>query len=343
MPCSHCRLYLAHIFAVAGLWLLSAGVSTAQNRADPDAGKTGSPTAKEKKTASGRRGEEPKPVTEQETIKRLMEGIKRLQKEGKLAESDRQAADLAARNPGSTAAQALKRTTSIANQVEANRQLRDGIDRGGSDALRGVERSALAGGDEIIFPKDWKQRTAKRRSSNDVPLTAKEKAILRALDSEITADFKNARLEDVIEYRQTRTGLSIAVSQPAMEESGVSYDSPVTVRVKGVTVRFLLRRVLSELGLAYVIKNETVEVVTPAQARANMVTRVYYIGDLLFGGEFDRFFQAAQLIDLIQDTVDSQSWKGRGGAGTLFYDDLRRALVIKQNAELQPLLSSGLR
>src|SRR5437660_8098663 len=103
MPCSHYRLYLAHIFAVAGLWLLSAGVSTAQNRADPDAGKTGPPTAKEKKTASGRRGEEPKPVTEQETIKRLMEGIKRLQKEGKLAESDRQAADLAARNPGSAA------------------------------------------------------------------------------------------------------------------------------------------------------------------------------------------------------------------------------------------------
>jgi hypothetical protein len=281
--------------------------------------------------------------SEQETTKRLMEGIKRLQKEGKLAESSRQAADLAAQKPDSPAAQALQRTTSTANQLAANRQLRDGIDRGAADSLRGVDRSAAAGDEDITYPRDWKQRTSGRKSSNAVPLTARERSILHALDSEVSLRFQNSRFQDVIEYLETITGLPIAVSQAALEEGGVTYDTPVTLRLKGVSVRFALRKLLADLGLGYVIRNETVEIVTAAQARENQVTRVHYIGDLLFGGPVHRAWQAAQLIDLIQSTVDPQSWQGKGGTGTIFYDDVRRALVIKQNAELQPVLSSGLR
>jgi hypothetical protein len=301
------------------------------------------PAASESKRALAGRREDAPAATDQETTQRLMEGIKRLQKEGKLAQSEQQAADLAARKPDSPAARALQRSTSIANQSAANRELRDGIDRGAADALRGVERSAVASGEDVTYPKDWKTRSASRKSSNAVPLTARERAILHALDSEISVRFENSRFEDVIEYLQTMTGLPIVLSPAALEEAGVSYDSPVTLRVKGVTARFVLRKVLAELGLGYVIRNETVEVVTPAQVRENRVTRVYYIGDLLFGGPVHRAFQAAQLMELIQGTVDPQSWEGKGGAGTMFYDDHTRSLIIKQNAELQPVLSSGLR
>src|SRR5262249_48943637 len=145
---------------------------------------------------------------------------------------------------------------------------------------------------DITYPQDWKTRTASLKSANAVPLTAKERAILRALDSEISVRFENSRLEDVIEYLEAMTGLPIVLSPAALEEAGVSYDSPVTLRVKGVTARFVLRKVLAELGLGYVIRNETVEVVTPAQVRENRVTRVHYIGDLLFGGPVHRAFQA---------------------------------------------------
>jgi hypothetical protein len=292
---------------------------------------------------AGRRRDDVQAPTGEETTKRLMKGIKRLQKEGKLAESDRQAAELAARKPDSPAAQALQRTTSTANQLAANRDIREGIDRGASDSLRGVDRSAVAGGEDITYPRDWKQRTGSRKSSNYVPLTARERSILKALDSPVSARFENSRFEDVIEYLQTMTGLPIAVSKAALEEAGVTYDSPVTLRVKGVTARFALRKLLADLDLGYVIRNESLEVVTAAQARENMVTRVHYIGDLLFGGPIHRAWQAAQLMELIQDTVDPQSWQGKAGAGSIFYDDARRALVIKQNAELQPVLSSGLR
>jgi hypothetical protein len=265
--------------------------------------------------------------TSQESILQLREGIKKWQKEA-----------------SSPAAQtATDRTNTTANRVTENRQLQTERERGANDALRQVDRTALLPKSDFELPRDWKPRTQNRRGSNDIPLTGKERAILRALDSSISVSFKSSRFEDVIDYLQTVTGLPILVDKTALEEVGASYDSPVTLQVKGVALRTLLRKILGDLGLTYVIREETLQVVTPQQARENMVVRVQYIGDLLFGDELQRRFQAAQLMELITSTLDPQSWEVHGGAGKIFYDDLRKALVIKQSAELQPVLSGGLR
>ena len=53
-------------------------------------------------------------------------------------------------------------------------------------------------------------------------------------------------------------------------------------------------------------------------------------------------FEAAMLIDLIQSTVDPQSWQANGGAATIAYHPLTRSLVIKQTAEFHGKLSGML-
>jgi hypothetical protein len=238
---------------------------------------------------------------------------------------------------------AADRTNATANRVIENRQLQSERERRTTDALRAVDKTALVPRSDFELPKDWKTRIQNRKGSNDVPLTAKEKAILRALDAPLSVSFKNSRFEDVIDYLHTVTGLPIIMDKMALEEAGVTYDTPVTLQVKGVTARSLLRKILGDLGLAYVIKEETVQVVTAQQAREMLVVRITYVGDLLFGGELARRIQAAQLISLITSTMDPQSWEVNGGQGKILYDDLRRSLVIKQSAELQPVRSGGLR
>src|SRR5207253_2401275 len=111
-----------------------------------------------------------------------------------------------------------------------------------------------------------KARMQNRKGSNDVPLTAKERVILRTLDSTISVAFSNSRFEDVSDYLQTLTGLRIVMDKTALEEAGVTYDSPVTLRVNGVTVRSLLRKILGDLGLAYIVKDEAIQIVTAQQA-----------------------------------------------------------------------------
>src|SRR5262249_4139738 len=153
-----------------------------------------------------------------------------------------------------------------ANRIIENRQLQAERERRTNDALREVDRTAVVPKNDFELPKGWRARTQKRKGSNDIPLTDKERAILRTLDSTVSVAFRNSRFEDVIDYLQTLTGLRIIVDKTALEEAGVTYLSPVTLQANGVTVRSVLRKVLGDLGLAYVIKDEAIQVVTPQQA-----------------------------------------------------------------------------
>ena len=69
-------------------------------------------------TAAQRRVQADQAQTEQEQVKQLFEGIKRLQKEGKFEAASRQASELARRSPSNPAAVALQRQAAIAGEPE---------------------------------------------------------------------------------------------------------------------------------------------------------------------------------------------------------------------------------
>src|SRR5262249_6202638 len=252
----------------------------------------------------------------------------RLQKEGKLEAAARQASELAQRQPSNSAAQAASRTSATAEQVAANRQLQVERDQRTSGILRGIDKSGMPPKGDIEYAKDWQEKTRNRKPITSARLTAKEEAVMRSLNSPISVRFKDSRFEDVMDYIQTVTGQPIVADKAALDDAGVSYDTPVTLTLRNVSVRFLLRKLLSDLGLAYVVKDEVVEVISQVQARNMMTVKTYYIGDLARNR-----IQAAVLIDLIQSTIDPESWKANGGLGTIVYHPLTRSLVIKQTAE----------
>ena len=115
--------------------------------------------------------------------------------------------------------------------------------------------------DDITFPKDFRERT-KNRKSQLIPLTAKEKAIMQSLGTPISVNFKDSRFEDVIEYLATFTNQPIVLDKNDLADAQVTYETPVNVRVRSVSVRSLLRKILNELGLTYVIKDEVIQVVS---------------------------------------------------------------------------------
>jgi hypothetical protein len=277
---------------------------------------------------------------------------------------------------GVQAAQQMNRTTS---ELEKARQLQKDRERQLSAGYRDVDKSATLSNGDIEFPNDWKERTKGRTST--VQLTAKERAILQALNTTISVNFRNSKLEDVIEYLRTYTGQPILLDREGMKESEVAYDTAVTLNVKGVTVRTVLRKILGDLGMTYVIKDEMIEATSAQRAREMMVARRYYIGDLLAGlstmgntgniqgalanpGVFPGGVRplvgfpftpmpnpqlqtmrnldcAKQLIELIQSSVDPPSWQLNGGNGAITFNAASMSLIIKQSAEVHALLESG--
>src|SRR5207244_12994854 len=159
-------------------------------------------------------------------------------------------------------------------------------------------------------------------------------AIFRRLNKLISPTFKESHLQDVIEYLQTLIGQTIVLDPRAMEEAGITYDTPVTLKLKNVAVRTVLKKVVRDLGLTYVIKDEVIEVITHEKAKSMMSVRVYSVADLVNDPtELGTVLQAAMRLDRIQSTLDPETWKANGGAGTIVYNPLTRSLVIKQTAE----------
>ena len=320
----------------------------------------------EKKEKAVNRAETGRAVMDAQTnrIKTGLKTVKDLQDRGQLGQANKEATELAKEHPEKPATQIAEKNALKADQIAAARRVKADRAQATVAATRDIEKSATPAVQDMEFPKDWREKTKNRTLV--VKLTAKEKSLLQALNSPITVDFKNSKFEDVIEYLQTFVGQTILVDQESMREAEASYDSPVTAKVRNVTTRTILRKILGDLGLTYVIKDETIYVMSHQRAREMMVVRGYYVGDVLsvmstlpsntlgnpatFDAAVNSSVQAhainvvqnvKTIIEMIQSSVDPSSWLLNGGRGTITFDAPSMSLIIKQSAEVHAQMGNS--
>jgi hypothetical protein len=218
-------------------------------------------------------------------------------------------------------------------------------------ALRSVEESGVLPASDYEFPPrdKWLELTKKRSPASK--MTAKERALLRTLSSVINVDFKENTLSQVIDWLEKATGQTIIVDKRALEEVGVTYDTPITLKTKS-TVRTVLKRILADLNLAYVVKDEVIQVTSIARAKEMVTTRTYYLGDLVavtdfrFGpilSQLQMLQNVQQLIALITKNIEPQSWRVNNpdALGEIIFHPATMSLVVKQTAEVHFSLSGG--
>lgn len=294
---------------------------------------------------------------ETQQINRVLQYITALQKDGKTAEAKKAAEELLQRYPNALAGQAANSNSTVIDQVHALRNLKSEQANRYVGAMTDVSRSALPPIGDVEFPKDWAQKMKNRVDINKPVLSAKEKDILKALGTPIPVDFKETPFNDAIQYLSDKIGQPILLDKAALNEAQVTSETPVTLQIKGITTRTALRKILGDLGLAYVVKNETIQVVTEKQAKESMVVRTYFLGSLLAGGGLNdtgiRFNpwvdqqQAMQnvvnIVQMIQNSVDPSSWQSNGGSGTIMFHAPTMSLIVRQTAEVHAMLGGMMR
>src|SRR5262249_26692868 len=123
------------------------------------------------------------------------------------------------RSPASEAEERIKSMSEKAGADRINRSERERRTAGGT---REVERSAMPPTGTVEFPKDWAKRIASSKFRQTGPqLTEKEKKLLKALNSTLSVDFKDNKLEDVVDYLSERTGLTILLDKSALRDAKV--------------------------------------------------------------------------------------------------------------------------
>ena len=181
--------------------------------------------------------------------------------------------------------------------------------------------------------------------------------MLQALARPIQAEFKSAKFQDVLDHISNATGRTIILDKGALDEAQINYDTPVSFPVKTpVATRTVLRSVLGQLNLTYVVRDNVIQVTSQMRAKDMMVTRSYYIGDIvlasgLFGGaaQWGTALDQAQLaqnvagvVEMITNSIDPTSWQGKGGTGAIGFNIPTMSLIIRQSAEVHAMIRGGL-
>jgi hypothetical protein len=246
------------------------------------------------------------------------------------------------KGPSAIAQQVIENTgAAVDSSARVNREKAKGY----NSVVSGLGAGSIPPEGDIAFPKDWAAKTKMRAGYAGPKLSDKEIALVKALNSVMSVEFNETPLKSALELIQERTGQSIIVEPASLKEANIEYaNETVTFKANKAAVSTILRVILRNSGLTYVIKEGTLQVVTPARAREMMVVRTYPISDLVatndLAQQFGPFVARAQmlinvqnLINSIQSTVDPSIWQANGGGGSIQFFEPGMALIIRAPAE----------
>jgi hypothetical protein len=215
-----------------------------------------------------------------------------------------------------------------------------------------IERSAVLTDGDIAFAKDWKQLTERRKKTVGQQLTEKEVALLKILNSTMSVNYDKEKFKAVIGHIQDKTGLSIIIDPASLQDANIDYEADtVEFKVEKVSVRTILKKVLGDKGLTYIIKEGAIQVMTPKRASEHTVTRSYDIADLVapstqmqgrFGplmGQMQRQQNAQMLANMIASTIEPSYWQPNG-PGVIQYYAPTQSLIIRASAEMHYQMAS---
>lgn len=282
-------------------------------------------------------------------IQRQMQEIRDLRAAGKTFDANRLQDDLRRRYPDNPTI-ALAGTIASRNQALADaRQYDNQRDNAWGAIQRDIERASTPEARDYNLPSNWVELS--KRRSQATQLTKTERAILEALNTPVSVDFNGEKFDEVIKYLEKVMKQPIIVPQAVLAEVQVTSDTPVKLKTDRVSMRTVLKKLLAEVGLAYVIKDQTIQVMTTRGAAETMSTRTYYVGDLVtvvdlrFGpiaNQFQMIENVNRLMALVVQSVDPNSWWPNGG-GRISFDPVTMSIVVRQSAEVHMMLGVGLR
>lgn len=164
-------------------------------------------------------------------------------------------------------------------------------------------------------------------------------AMEAALKRTVDAEFEDEELSSVVGKLLGDAKLPYFVDYGALEDEGVRFnDHTVSANLRGLTLGRTLNLILSELELAWTIKDEVIVIVSHDKAEDALTTRVYRVTDLLDNPRDPT--DALELIKTVQAHCSPNTWDPVGGAGVSAYLPQRAALVVSTTREVHQQVDS---
>lgn len=172
----------------------------------------------------------------------------------------------------------------------------------------------------LRYPPDWPELTVRRLASlqGEDEMSERDRQVEQQLAQEVPVDFEANTLANVVDYFRNITGMNIAVNWQALQATGVTQDTPITLKLRNVPVRKALQLVLEQATLStldpitYSVDEGIVRISTQADLQRTTVVRVFDIRDLLVAVPT---FSDVPVFDLAQVLGGANQNGGGGGGG----------------------------
>ena len=208
----------------------------------------------------------------------------------------------------------------------------------------------------LTYSHDWHEidarRTAPKHGLSQAESEPWRQQIATQLDQEITLDFQDTDLVDVIAFLQRITNVNFVIDPAVIAGGSVP---PVTLRVEAMKLRYVLDYVMRLTSLNYAMRDQAIYVSNTQGLRGDVYMKLYDIRDLLQGmtqfpgpdldipepgGSGSRLLapiadaqppEVATFTEIIQKVVAPTTWTADSGASI---GDYQGSMVITQSADV---------
>jgi type II secretory pathway component GspD/PulD (secretin) len=166
-----------------------------------------------------------------------------------------------------------------------------------------------------------------------------------ALSNKVSLEADNFPLKDVLQSLAKQAKITIVLTRK-IEDAGVSPDQPVTKEFKDISLRSMLRLILDDLNLTYMVKDEVLKITTieDGQSPENLLLKIYPVKDLVFATENEANglpkHDFDPLIELITSSIEPDSWQDVGGPGFIGGFSNASSLVIRQRTDIHEQIAA---
>lgn len=152
-----------------------------------------------------------------------------------------------------------------------------------------------------------------------------DQRIHMALRDETSNNFVDTPLMDAVRSISKLHDIPMLVDARALEESGLTVDTPVSIALHRVSLRSFLRLMLRDLDLTYLVKDEVMQITTVEAAEQSLETRMYDLPKLLSS-------KTDKVLAALQSAVVPNTWSSVGGASTA--NSIDHVLIVSTTSDV---------
>lgn len=174
-------------------------------------------------------------------------------------------------------------------------------------------------------------RPAAKRLAPD-PRRDTEAKIFAALDAVGDEDWLETPLEELSAKLEAKYAIRVALDRDALDAEGLSGETPVSIKAKGVRLGDALRQGLNAVHVDFGLRPSFLVLTSESAAsqRKYLVVRVYEVSDLLVEqtASGPREVDPQQLASLVKTSIDPAAWDDQGGESSLQVFSVEKAVTL---------------